>query len=317
MPRRDEFELIDWIRQRAQVGHPVIAGIGDDAAVLAGPGARTIGESQSAGPENLLVTTDMLIEGWHFTLETATPEQIGRKALAVNLSDIAAMAGRPTAAFISLALPKRHGRRLAEGLYGGLEPLAREFGVTIAGGDTNSWDGPLVVNVTLLGETSGRGAVLRSGARPGDRLYCTGPLGGSRAERQFSFLPRVELAQRLHREFELHAMMDLSDGLASDLPHLARESGVAGIVRAGAVPIHADVSPDLPAPERLHHALSDGEDFELLIAVGPEASRDIEERAAELSLHWIGQVEPGEGCFLEVAGTRRPLEATGWTHRFE
>lgn len=313
MPRRDEFELIDWIRQRAQTGHPVIAGIGDDAAVLAGPGAGT----PQAGRENLLVTTDMLVEGWHFTLETATPEQIGRKALAVNLSDIAAMAGRPTAAFISLALPKKQGRRLAEGLYGGLEPLAREFGVTIAGGDTNSWEGPLVLNVTLLGETTGRGAVLRSGARPGDGLYCTGPLGGSRAGRQFSFLPRVELAQRLHREFELHAMMDLSDGLASDLPHIARESGVAGIVRAGSVPIHPDVPPDLPAAERLHRALSDGEDFELLIAIGAEESRRIDSGAAEIPLHRIGTVEAGAGCFLETDQGRVPLEATGWTHRFE
>jgi len=307
MPGRDEFDLIHWIRQRSQIGHPVLRGIGDDAAVLAGP----------AGSEKLLVTTDMLVEGWHFSLETAMPEQIGRKALAVNLSDIAAMAGRPTAAFLSLALPQKQGRRLAEGLYAGLEPIAREFGVTIAGGDTNSWEGPLVINVTLLGETTGRGAVLRSGARPGDSLYCTGPLGGSRADRQFSFVPRVELAQRLHRELDLHAMMDISDGLASDLPHIAQESGAAAILQGGDIPIHPDVPQDFPRGDRLHRALSDGEDFELLIAIGPHDSRRIESGAVGLPLHRIGTIEAGTGCFLELDGRREPLEATGWTHRFE
>ena len=306
MASRDEFDLIDWIRQRAQVRHPVELGIGDDAAVLAGPAAG----------EKLLVTTDLLIEGWHFNLATASPEQVGRKALAVNLSDIAAMAGRPTAAFLSIALPKTAGRRLAEGIYSGLLPLAEEFGVTIAGGDTNSWNGPLVVNVTLMGETTGGRGVTRSGARPGDQLLVTGPLGGSRGGREFSFMPRVSAAQQLHRQFDLHAMMDLSDGLSADLPHLARESGISATLDATRIPLHDDLS-SLPQGDRLRHALSDGEDFELLIAVSPgDFSRIQEGAAAGVPLFPVGRVEAGSGCFIEEGGVRRFLEAAGWTHEF-
>ena len=306
MPSREEFDLIDWIRQRTQIRQPVELGIGDDAAVLAGP----------ATGEKVLVTTDLLIEGWHFTLETASPEQVGRKALAVNLSDIAAMAGRPTAAFLSIALPKTDGRRLAEGIYAGILPLADEFGVTIAGGDTNSWNGPLVINVTLMGETTRGRAVTRGGARPGDMLLVTGPLGGSRGGREFSFCPRVALAQQLHQQLDLHAMMDLSDGLSADLPHLARESGVSATIDADRIPAHDDLS-GLPRDERLSRALSDGEDFELLIAVSQEDFSRIREGAtAGLPLYHVGRVESGSGCFLEEAGVRRPLEVTGWTHRF-
>ena len=303
--RRDEFDLIDWIRQRSQIRQPVELGIGDDTAVLAGP---------SPG-EKLLVTTDMLIEGWHFTLDTASPGQIGRKALAVNLSDIAAMAGRPTAAFLSIALPKSSGRSLAEGIYAGLLPLADEFGVTIAGGDTNSWNGPLVINVTLTGETTGGRAVTRSGARPGDELLVTGPLGGSRGGREFSFLPRLAAAQKLHRLLDLHAMIDLSDGLSADLPHLARESGVCATLRADHIPIHDELS-SLPRDEQIQRALSDGEDFELLIAVSPEDLARIQQGVAGIPLFPVGRVEAGSGCFVEKGGNRQPLEPTGWTHRF-
>src|SRR5262249_9078816 len=154
----------------------------------------------------------------------------------------------------------------AESLYRGLWRLAEEFGVTIAGGDTNSWDGPLVVSVTLLAEPSEKGPVLRSGAKPGDLLLVTGALGGSIGRRHLSFTPRVREALLIHDASELHAMIDLSDGLASDVRHIAAESRVGIVVEAEQVPISADVDPALPPVERLRHALCDGEDFELLFA---------------------------------------------------
>lgn len=309
MPSRDEFSLIDWIRQHTQVHEPVVTGIGDDTAILNGP----------ATGRQVLVTTDMLMEGRHFRLETATPQQIGRKALGVNLSDIAAMAGRPTAAFVSLALPQSGGRRLAEGLYEGMNELAARYGVSIAGGDTNAWDGPLVLNVALLGESSLKGPVRRAGARPGDRLFVTGPLGGSLPSgRHLTFEPRLREAERLHERFDLHALIDLSDGISSDLGHIARESGVRATLLADQIPIHGDVESSLPGEERLRHALSDGEDFELLLAVSPSDAETIRSSSDFAWLTEVGRVEAGEGCWIQDRGGQvKPLDAAGWVHRFE
>ena len=131
-------------------------------------------------------------------LAEAGPRRVGRKAMAVNLSDIAAMAGRPVAAVVSVGLPRRGGRALAEELYHGLREVADAFDTPIVGGDTNSWDGPLVITVTLLGEATARGAVRRNGARPGDWLLATGPLGGSILGKHLDFTPRVREALQLH-----------------------------------------------------------------------------------------------------------------------
>ena len=149
-----EFAFIDWIRSRTAPHRAVPLGIGDDAALL-----------RIGSPGECLVTVDMLMEGIDFRLADADPQAIGRKALAVSLSDIAAMAGKPLAAVVSVALPRRHGRELAEGLHAGVESLARQFDVAIAGGDTNSWDGPLVLSTTVIGEPTGRGIVRRGGAK--------------------------------------------------------------------------------------------------------------------------------------------------------
>lgn len=224
-----EFELIDWIRERSRRSGAVSLGIGDDAALVC------------AARGELLVTTDLLMEGTHFELNVASPRDVGRKCLAVNLSDIAAMAGRPLAAFVSIALPRSGGRALAEELYAGMWPLAEEFGVEIAGGDTNSWDGPLVVNVCVVGEPTGRRAVTRAGAQPGDWLLVTGPLGGSLAGRQLTFTPRVREAQALHAAVDLHAMLDISDGVASDVRHLLRGGELGCVIDGAGVPIHPDV----------------------------------------------------------------------------
>src|SRR5262249_50229366 len=159
---------------------------------------------------------DMLLEGSCFLLDEAGPRGVGRKAMAVNLSDIAAMAGQPVAAVVSVGLPRRGGRRLAEELYLGLREVADAFDTAIVGGDTNSWDGPLVINVALFGEPGPCGQVLRSGARPGDLLFVTGPLGGSILGKHLDFTPRVREALTLAATVHLHAMIDVSDGLSAD-----------------------------------------------------------------------------------------------------
>ncbi|MDA1017213.1 MAG: thiamine-phosphate kinase, partial [Planctomycetota bacterium] len=185
--RGSEFDFIDWVRQRA-AGNPrtVPLGIGDDAAALRLVDSET------------LVATDMLMEGVHFTFPGATPFQAGRKALAVNLSDIAAMAGRPVAAFVAIALPKSRGAAFGREVMDGIQTLADEFHTVIAGGDTNSWSGPLVVSVTVLGSVVGKRYVTRSGAKPGDRLFVTGRLGGSLSGKHLDFTPRIHEALKLH-----------------------------------------------------------------------------------------------------------------------
>src|SRR5438094_7479775 len=163
-----EFAYIDWLRRRTSADPRVLLGPGDDTAALRWPADRPC-----------LVTTDMLLEGSCFRLAEAGPRRVGRKAMAVNLSDMAAMAGRPVAAVVSVGLTRRGGRALAEELYLGLREMADAFDTAVVGGDTNSWDGPLVISLTLLGEATDRGPVTRRGARPGDWLLVTGPLGGS------------------------------------------------------------------------------------------------------------------------------------------
>jgi thiamine-monophosphate kinase len=250
-----EFELIEWIRTRTKSSSQVRIGIGDDCAALqVSPGAE------------VLVTTDMLMDGRHFRLGEVEPDQVGYKALGVNLSDIAAMAGIPIAAFVSVALPKAQATSIGQGLHEGMTLLADRFGVVLAGGDTNAWDGPLVVSVTLLGEVEQGRAIRRSGARAGDAIFVTGPLGGSLLGRHLRPEPRLELARLMAGAADIHAMIDISDGLASDLGHILVESGSLGaIVHADAIPIHEDArrAADLDGRSPLNHALRDGEDFEL------------------------------------------------------
>src|SRR5260370_11989739 len=208
-----EFAYINWLRTRTPRDSGVLVGPGDDAAAL------------HLRPDvPCLVTTDMLMEGTCFNLTEAGPRAVGRKAMAVNLSDIAAMAGRPMAAVVSVALPRHGGRTLAEELYLGLRELADRFQTALAGGDTNTWDGPLVISVTVLGEATERGLVRRNGARPGDWLMVTGPLGGSIRGKHLTFVPRVLEALQLHAAADLHAMIDISDGLAADANHVCAEN---------------------------------------------------------------------------------------------
>lgn len=255
-----ESAVIRRIRKRIRVGPRVRTGIGDDTAVI-----------RAAQGKEILFTTDMLIEGRHFRLDEASARQIGRKALAVNISDIAAMGGVPTQAVVSLGLPKRLTGRFVDGLYQGLLGLARQFGIDLVGGDTNRAD-KLTVNIALLGEVEKGRALLRSGARAGDKLFVSGALGGSYASgKHLNFTPRVREARYLSKNFSVHAMMDLSDGLSSDARKLAEESGTGVLIEERLVPVSR-------AAKSVSEALTEGEDFELLFAVSPKDARRLPKR---------------------------------------
>ena len=305
-----ENEFIRTLAKRFPVRPPVEVGIGDDGAVLNNPdSARTV------------VVTDMLLDGIHFDLNRTSPRLAGRKAVAVNLSDLAAMACRPTAAFVSIAVPRSlHGSAaefLGE-LYGGIEELTEQYEFTLAGGDTNSWEGPFAINVCLTGVPVGPHPVLRSGAQSGDMLFVTGPLGGSlHHDRHLSFSPRLEIAEWLIRHVPVNAMMDISDGLSMDLHRLAEASGHSAILDAGRIPIHPDVPLSLSVDERLQAALGDGEDFELLFCVAQvnAVTLQLDAASAGIELYRIGSVESGTGCRIrDRNGIESALKVSGWQH---
>jgi thiamine-monophosphate kinase len=306
-----EFGLIDWIRRRQ--GRPFQAGttlgIGDDCAILEPtPGCQ------------LLVTTDMLMDGRHFHLAGDGPLAVGYKAMGVNLSDIAAMAGVPRAAVVSVALPRADAAAIARGLHEGLSAMADRFAVDLIGGDTNAWDGPLVINVAVLGETTPSGAVRRSGARPGDTILVTGPLGGSLYRgRHLKPEPRIAEALALTRTARLHAMIDLSDGLSSDLGHILDESGGAGaILDAQDIPIHPDAVEQgrLDGKPPLEHALNDGEDFELCVVMPrEEAARLLAAPPEPARLYRVGEIAEEPGLRIKhIDGHVTPIEAGGFDH---
>ncbi|MFK7820763.1 MAG: thiamine-monophosphate kinase, partial [Planctomycetaceae bacterium] len=253
-----EFELIGKLRQQlSEFGSPLRVGPGDDAAVI-----------ELADGTCELLAADMLLGGVHFEHD-ADPRLVGRKALAVNLSDIAAMGGTPKAALISVALPK--GKGVAEPLHQGLFELATEFGVAIAGGDTTSWDGPLVINVAVTGNlNAGEEPFLRSGAKVGDWIFCTGPVGGSIDGHHLTFTPRLRESTALRAVANVSSMIDISDGLASDLHHILTESQVGARVYVDRIPYRSNIASSKNALER---ALGDGEDFELLFTVNEADGR--------------------------------------------
>jgi thiamine-monophosphate kinase len=320
-----EFAWIADLRRRTPPHPRVPIGIGDDAALL---------DLSATG--HALVTTDMLMEGVDFVLpgtpwpppgrehladiRRATPEEAGRKALAVNLSDIAAMAGIPRAAFVSVALPRTGGAELAQGLWAGLAPLAEEFDVALAGGDTNSWDGPLVISITVVGEPGPRGAVRRNGARPGDVLFATGEFGGSLVDWHLTFTPRVREALALAELCDLHALIDTSDGLARDLGHICDESGVGVKLFADRIPIRPAARTGASSDRTsLDRALGDGEDFELLFAVTAVEAEKVEALSQSdkipCRLTRIGGFHENPARSLVfVDGREVLLENRGWEH---
>lgn len=323
-----EFAFIDRIARHRLAGD-VLCGIGDDCAVFA------LGEDRVR-----LVTTDMMVESVHFSREAA-PEGLGYKLLAVNLSDIAAMGGAPKDAVVSVSVPADLDTGYLERVYNGLFACADRFGVAIAGGDTTKSPGPLVMNVTLTGEMGREQVCYRSGARPGDRVYVSGSLGDSGAglavagggvaisdgDRDFLLRrhhrpePRVALGAALAGSRAVTAMLDVSDGVASDLRHICRQSGVNGVVQKARVPMSAPCRAFCRAAGRpeLDLALAGGEDYELLFTVDPDRVDRvmlIAQRADLPPLHRIGHIEGGQGeLFLEdEGGEREILQARGFDH---
>lgn len=238
-----ELSLIEKIKSVVNQSPAVITGIGDDTAILERP----------AGP--LLFAADMLMDGTHFKLSEIAPELAGRKALAVNLSDIAAMAGTPLAVTVSLAIPKNMNEKVSLAVMHGLNELACQFGVAVCGGDTNVWDHPFVIGVTIIGAAHPKGSVLRSGAKAGDHIFVTGPLGGTISGKHLSFVPRVREATWLKEHYALNSMIDLSDGLAKDLRHILEQSQRGAVLSEDQIPRNDNCS--------LENAMCGGEDFEL------------------------------------------------------
>jgi thiamine-monophosphate kinase len=262
----------------------------------------------------------MLMDGRHFRLESDGAEAVGYKAMGVNLSDIAAMAGLPRAAVVSVALPRDNAVAIGQGLSAGLKRMADRFDVDLVGGDTNAWDGPLVVNVALLGDTSPGGPVRRSGARPGDVIVVTGPLGGSLWRgRHLRPEPRIKEALAICAAELPGAMIDISDGLSSDLQHILEESGGLGaILDADEIPIHPDATDQSRTGgiSALDHALHDGEDFELCVVLAADSARRLLARPPELvCVYRVGEVtaEPGQRL-RGSGGIESPLVPRGFDH---
>jgi thiamine-monophosphate kinase len=215
----------------------------------------------------------------------------------------------------SVGLPRVGGQAIAQDLYVGLREVADAFETAIVGGDTNSWDGPLVVNVTIVGEATPRGVVRRCGAKGGDWLFVTGSLGGSILGKHLDFTPRVREALQLHEHADLHAMIDVSDGLAADLRHICEESHCGAVLRAEAIPVSDAARQMQDDKTPLDHAFGDGEDFELVFAVSPEDGGRLlqHQPIAGVTLHHIGECIE-QGLWLEDRGERKPLLPMGYVH---
>ena len=307
----NEFELIARLAQNLPTNDSVIVGAGDDCAVL----------NCGAPDRQLLFKTDAMVEGIHFTKETP-PEKVGRKALARCLSDIAAMAGTPDAALITLGLPRDYDVKLIERIYAGLSALAKEHGVAIAGGETTTSPERMFISIALTGFVAKGKAVLRSGAKAGDAIFVTGELGGSLAGKHLDFEPRLTEARWLATHFKIHALLDLSDGLAGDLRHILNASHVGAELFSRAIPItrtaRLGARETSSAKPALLAALTDGEDFELLFTVASKSAVHLldawKEKFPKLKLSCIGKITSDPGLRLRDARGIQTFNAHGYVH---
>lgn len=307
----NEFELIAKLAKSLPSNENVVVGAGDDCAVL----------DFGLADKLFLFKTDAVVEGVHFTGETP-PEKIGRKALARCLSDIAAMAGTPSAALVTIGLPKKFDAEFVEKIYHGLNAVAKDFGVAVVGGETTTNPGGIFISIALLG-TVGRGKqILRSGAKVGDAIFVTGELGGSLSGKHLDFEPRIAEAQWLAEHFSVHAMADLSDGLAGDLRHILTASGVGAQLLKTAVPVSRaaklQAQKSSMARPAFAAALTDGEDFELLLTVpGKDAVKLLDawkKKFPKLKLSCIGKIVEGEGIMVADKSGSHKLNVHGYTH---
>lgn len=316
MPLAEKM-LISRIRRSAvRRGKGVVTGIGDDCAVLRAPRGHQV-----------LATTDFTLEGVHFRREWHSPEVVGRRCLTRGLSDIAAMGGEPLAVFLSLAVPKKLPQSWVDGFVKGLLELAGEFKVPLAGGDTAQSPTGVLADIVVLGSAPKGKVILRSGAKPGDRIYVTGELGGASAAlkllvarkkvrprefpRHFHPVPRIAVGGVLRRKDLATAMIDLSDGLSTDLNHVCEESGVGAEVLAAAIP-KANVGRARNTVD-LSQALHGGDDYELLFTAPP--GKQIPERIANVPVSLIGRITRSRKVLLVYEkGGSRELKPAGWEH---
>ena len=262
----DELAIIAAIQATIGEQQRLTVGLGDDCAVLS---------NRSTGWE--LITQDVLMDGAHFITGEATAQQIAQKCLGVNLSDIAAMGGTPDHLSLGLCLPRTLPEAFITEWLREFTRLCRHYHVAITGGDTNFWDGPLVVAVCLSGRAARRGPILRSSAQVGDHIFVSGPLGSSLSSgHHLSFTPRLDLGQSLADGGLATAMIDLSDGLGTDLRHILKASAVGASLDPDAIPLRDNGA--LTAQQRLAAAFCDGEDFELCFTVRPENLETLAQR---------------------------------------
>ncbi len=307
----NEFELIAKLTQALPANQTVVTGAGDDCAVL-----------DFGLPDRLLLfKTDAVVEGIHFE-KGAPPEKIGRKALARCLSDIAAMAGTPAAALVTLGLPQSFQPETIEKIYAGLNALAKKHGVAIVGGETTANPERIFISVALLGTVSRGKQILRSTTEAGDAIFVTGELGGSAAGKHLDFEPRLAEARWLAQHFPVHAMIDLSDGLAGDLRHLLKAGGLGAELFKPAIPISraakaiARNTPSAKTP--FAAALTDGEDFELLFTVAAGDAVKLldawKRQFPKLKLSCIGKMVAGDSIMVRDQTGAQRLGVHGYEH---
>jgi thiamine-monophosphate kinase len=332
LERLGEFGLVDLFRSASTAQGArawVERGIGDDCAVL-----------KLAGGQRLLVTCDMLVEGVHFSLPALSARQLGHKALAVNLSDVAAMGGEATAALLGLGLPADCEARFAREFRDGLLACAGEFGVDLIGGDTVASPEGIVLSLTVLGQARADEVVLRGGAREGDRILVADHLGDSAAglhllrtgafdeqdENASALLaahrvprPQLDLGRLLSSRKLVSAMIDVSDGLVQDLGHLAAASGLSAELLADCLPVSSAARwlGERDGVDPLDWALTGGEDYTLLFCAEAKAAAEAERVAlGELGIRLtdLGRMVAGEGVRVKRAGVWNEMERGGHDH---
>lgn len=310
-----ENSLIDRIRRRAKPKTAVVLGIGDDCAIVRIPDSH-----------DSLLTTDFTLEGIHFRQEWHPPEAVGHRCLTRGLSDIAAMGGQPIAAFLSLALPRKIPHSWVDWFMQGFLQLADRFNVTLAGGDTAESPAGILADIVVLGSTPRGTAIRRSEARPGDGIYVTGALGGSAATLQrlrsgkklrpadfpahYHPVPRLEVGRYLREKRFASAMIDISDGLSTDLSHICDESDVGAEINSEAIPLAGIGKPLRQVNAKF--ALHGGEDYELLFTA--PARVNVPAQIAGVTITKIGRVTRTKRLYLIQNNKKTILRPEGWQH---